>query len=319
MTLTIVARIFDIQRFSIHDGPGIRTTVFFKGCPLRCRWCHNPESQTAGASLSYSSQLCIGCGACLAACPSGARQALLAGGVDRLLCRVCGRCAEVCPSGALEIVGRDVTPEEIMRTVLRDRTFYESSGGGLTISGGEPLLQTDAAEALLTLARGEGVHTAVDTCGHVAWDKLRQVAPLAELFLYDVKHTDSVRHRELTGVGNELILSNLRRLYDSGARIRIRLPVVPGCNDCRQHFEGVARLAAELPDIDGFDLLPYHPLGKGKWQQFDMVPPCGTGEASGTAESGGIIELPAVSPDENTVRGWREQLKSLGVPVSDPI
>ncbi len=329
------ARIFDIQRFSIHDGPGIRTTVFFKGCPLRCLWCHNPESQTGGASLSFSPELCIGCGACLAACPSGARdpahspQATPAGGgddattaspgpdssklselaegaagagFDRSRCRVCGNCAAVCPGGALEIVGRDAPLREIMDTVLRDRPFYETSGGGLTISGGEPLAQCDAAEGLLQLARGEGLHTVVDTSGYAAWECFERLLPLVDMFLYDIKEMDPVRHGQLTGVGNELILDNLHRLHDAGAVVRVRLPLIQGCNDNAEHFAALARLAGSLPHLAGFDLLAYHPLGRSKWRRFGLQEP--------------DAPMPGLAADEETVATWRKTLIDLGLPLS---
>jgi pyruvate formate lyase activating enzyme len=296
------ARIFDIQRFCIHDGPGIRTTVFFKGCPLRCRWCHNPESRTAEVSISLETERCVGCGACVAACGHGAQQVDADGHrtFDRSLCRLCGRCVQVCPSGSLKSIGRDAPAEEIMASVLRDRPFYEASGGGLTLSGGEPLAQTDAAEAVLVLARGHRLHTAVETSGYAPWACFERLLPRVDLWLYDLKDTDAGRHRRQTGVDNRLILENLRRLHGAAAGVRVRLPIVPGCNDRPDHFEALSALAAELTGLEGFELLPYHGLGAGKRRQF------------GLADDD---DLPARSPPDNLVDAWRRLLRDSGVPL----
>jgi pyruvate formate lyase activating enzyme len=289
-------RIFDIQRFSTHDGPGIRTTVFFKGCPLRCPWCHNPDGISPERQISLLAEKCIACGACVRACPheahrlqeapswSAAVSAAGGGqdarapaqdhrvhGLDRQRCEVCGACAAVCDAGALEMVGRDVTVEEVMQEVLPDRPFYTGSGGGLTLSGGEPLLQIDFAAALLRAAKDQGLHCCLETCGFADWRQIERIRPLVDLFLYDYKETDPRRHAELTGQSNDIILENLRALYRHGASIRLQCPVVPGYNDSEAHFRGIAALAREMPRLQGIKLLPYHPLGNSKLQRFGLA------------------------------------------------
>jgi pyruvate formate lyase activating enzyme len=273
-TRCVTGRIFDIQRFSIHDGPGIRTTVFFKGCPLRCRWCHNPEGVRPEPQLSFQADLCIGCGECLSVCPNAVHVVTDDGEhvLERDRCTVCGRCAEACPSRALEVVGREADVAEIIEEVLRDSVFYETSGGGMTLSGGEPLMQIDLAEALLRAADEAGLHCAVETCGHVEYCCFQTVLPYVALFLYDVKETDPERHREFTGVPNDLILANLRRLHDDGARILVRCPIVPGFNDRPDHFAALARLSESLPRLLGFEIMPYHRLGSSKLRRLGLTP-----------------------------------------------
>jgi pyruvate formate lyase activating enzyme len=258
-------RVFDIQRFCVHDGPGIRTTVFLKGCPLRCLWCHNPESLDPAPALSFTESRCIGCGACLTACPVGAH--ILNRGkhqIDRTRCQSCGACAAACPTGALEIVGRSMTVGEVLAVVLEDRPFYERSGGGLTVSGGEPLAQTDATEALLASAKAEGLDCCLDTSGFGPWSSIEQLLPFVDLFLYDIKETDEGRHVTHTGVSNDGILANLRRLSAAGARIRLRLPLIPGLNDRDDHLGRVADIISGLSPLKGVEVLPYHRLGEGK-------------------------------------------------------
>lgn len=256
--------IFDIQKFCVHDGPGIRTTVFFKGCPLRCSWCHNPESNRTEKELLYAAHTCVGCGACAEVCPMQAHTPTPVHTVDRAVCAVCGKCAEICPTQALSIVGKEMNADEIMREVLRDRSFYEASGGGLTLSGGEVFLQFDFAMELLKSAKEHGLHTCVETCGFTEKDKLLRLAAFTDLFLYDWKCTDFELHKRYTGVGNREILENLRALNGIGASVILRCPIIPNVNDTAEHLDGIAVLAESLACIEAVELEPYHALGTDK-------------------------------------------------------
>jgi glycyl-radical enzyme activating protein len=258
--------VFDIQRFSLFDGPGIRTTVFLKGCPLRCPWCHNPEGIASQPALRYDATRCVECRACVAVCPNGAHSVDSAGRhrLDRARCTVCGACAEVCPSKALEICGETLTLDDVMDVVLRDRGYYADSGGGITLSGGEPLLQPGFSRVLLAAAKAEGLHTAVETSGFGAWSALAALAPVTDLFLFDIKETEADRHLALTGVPLAPIHANLQRLAARGATIVLRLPMIPRINDRPDHIAAIAALAMNLPTLPQIDLLPYHRLGTGK-------------------------------------------------------
>ncbi|MBL7218487.1 MAG: glycyl-radical enzyme activating protein [Phycisphaerae bacterium] len=268
-------RIFDIKKFAVHDGPGIRTTVFCKGCPLRCIWCHNPESLETTAELAISPDKCIGCGACVEACPAGALRIDEQGicECNRDLCTRCGKCAAGCFSGALEMIGREVTVEDVMAEVRKDAPFYKTSGGGVTISGGEPLIQGEFVTALLRQCRSEGFHTALDTSGHVPWETLTAAAAHADLVLYDLKHVDPGAHEKHTGASNDLIIDNLRRLGGCGVDIEIRMPIVPGLNDSARDIDAAGQFIRSLDNVVAVRLLAYHRLAAAKYARLGRDDP----------------------------------------------
>ncbi len=247
--------VFDIQRFSVHDGPGIRTTVFMKGCPLRCRWCHNPEGLTRTRQLQFFEKKCIGCGRC------GERSKLSD--------------AEKCPAEALTVCGREVTVGEVLCELLRDRVFYADEGG-VTFSGGECLLQADFVAELLGQARNAGIHTAIDTCGCVPWTSIEKTVDVCDLYLYDVKCVDPIKHKEYTGVDNSLIVENLKRLSAIGKNIWVRVPIIPDFNDSVEEMEAVATLVSSLPSVKQVTLMPYHTLGASKYKTLGLEYPYDT-------------------------------------------
>ncbi len=260
--------VFNIQKFCIHDGDGIRTCVFLKGCPLRCVWCHNPESLEKSPSLSYDIKKCSFCGRCLAIC--GARSfENNAVTIDRQKCIHCGKCTQVCPSGANEVIGSEMTSRQVFDEVMKDRMFYETSGGGLTVTGGEPSFQPDFALELLRLSKDAGISVAIETCGIGPRDFYEKAVLLGATFLFDIKCIDSDRHKVLTGADNAHILANLIYLMDNGADIIIRLPMIPDCNDSDAD---IASLAAFLNSNKGryryAEIMPYHTLGIGKAEKL---------------------------------------------------
>lgn len=260
--------IFNIQRYSIHDGPGIRTTVFLKGCPLNCWWCQNPESQLSGQEMIFWGDRCIGCGACSTICPSSAIQ--IKNGIpitEKEKCILCGKCTEKCPALAREIIGEKLTAEEVIKELEKDLVFYEESGGGVTFSGGEPLGQSEFLEGLLNGCREKKIHTAVDTSGYISWEILNKINPKVDLFLYDLKLMDNERHKKYTGVSNEIILENLEKLSSIHNNIFIRFPVIPGINDDYQNIRKLGEFLSSL-EITQVNLLSYHYIGKDKYRRL---------------------------------------------------
>lgn len=257
--------IYKMVRHSVHDGPGIRTTVFMKGCPLGCWWCHNPESQSMLPELMYWDSKCISCGQCLQACAHGAITGL---GFHREKCVSCGRCAAVCCAGARELVGRQVTVPEVMSVVERDVAFYDQSGGGVTFSGGEPLAQPAFLRSLLLACKKRSIHAAVDTSGFASAETLRSSSELADLFLYDLKLMDEKRHREYTGVSNQPILGNLQDLAQKHNNIYVRFPLIPGVNDDPANVSNLGAFVATLPRVKRIYVLPYQRMGMHKYERL---------------------------------------------------
>ena len=284
--------VFDFKKYSIHDGPGIRTTVFLKGCPLSCWWCHNPESISVEPAVLYRPERCIGCGACLKACPTKAISATPEGFfADPALCNGNGACADVCPSMAREKVGRLMTSREVLDVIRKDIPFYDESGGGATFSGGEPLLQPEFLWGLLKGCRKMGVRTAVDTTGFAQASILLETASRTDLFLYDLKHMDPEKHKTYTGVDNTLILENLRKLTESGAKVAIRIPLIPGINDDAENIERTGSFVSGLKNIVSVHVLPYHAAARNKYAKWgksyrlpDTLPPSAE-EQQAAAES----------------------------------
>lgn len=264
--------IFNLQKFSLHDGPGIRTTVFFKGCPLQCWWCHNPESQAPGRELMIRAERCIGCGECARNCPHGAIGNGPGGlATRREKCAVCGACAVVCGPQARVMTGREETVAAVLAEIEKDLVFYDESGGGVTFSGGEPLSQPGFLLELLMACRERGIHTAVDTCGFASRDTLLGIAGAADLFLYDLKVMDRARHERYTGVSNELILDNLGALAEKHPAVAVRIPLIPGVNDDAKNIMETGRFLSRVPNIRQVTVLPYHPTGMAKYAGLGKV------------------------------------------------
>ena len=260
----------DIKHFAVHDGQGIRTTVFLKGCPLSCRWCHNPESIGSLPQLGYYRESCIGCGVCVTVCPGIAHRIVDGMHIfDREKCTHCGICTEVCSANALHLYGREMSVADVLDIVQADSVFYEQSGGGMTLSGGEPTVQFDFAFTLLREAKMQGIHTALDTCGMAPKAKYEKLLPYVDQFLFDVKHADSAMHKAGTGVGNELIFENLQFLSQNGAAIEIRIPLIPGYNDSKETLDAIGRLLSKIR-CTGVRVLPYHDYAAGKYAALDM-------------------------------------------------
>ena len=263
--------IFDIKKYSVHDGPGIRTTLFFKGCPLACAWCHNPESQAAAVEMMFRPGRCQRCGACVEACPEAAIQWSEAGPLtDWTICVRCGSCVAECYAEAREVIGRALTVGQALAEIERDVAFYDESGGGVTFSGGEPLQQPAFLGALLRACQEKEIHTAVDTSGFAAWETLDRLRADVDVFLYDLKTLDDARHRQFTGVSNALILENARRLSALGHALLIRIPVIPGVNADAESVRQLGAFIAALPRVSGVELLPYHRIHLDKYDRLNL-------------------------------------------------
>lgn len=271
----LVGLVNDFQRFSVNDGPGIRTIVFLKGCPLHCFWCSNPETVSSCPEIMLISHNCIGCGKCIEVCPQNCYQHQ-----NNIVCSVlrdkcilpeCGNCQHVCYANAINISGRYLTVDEVMEEVLRDREFYERTGGGVTFSGGEPFAQPQFLLEMAHAAKLLHLHTAVETCGYVSWSIMSNVLEYLDIVLFDLKHMDTEIHRQGTGVDNQRILDNLKRIDATGKTVRVRLPLIPGFNDSEKNIRETSAFISELSNLEALDILPYHRMGEPKWGQLDCT------------------------------------------------
>jgi pyruvate formate lyase activating enzyme len=293
------ANVFEIKRFAVHDGDGIRTTVFFKGCPLSCLWCHNPEGIGFSPELAYYSHKCVRCGECVSVCPNGAHKIDGTGHVfDRSLCNACGKCAEVCLGAALTLYGRGMTVDELLPLLLEDHDFYESSGGGVTLSGGECLMQWQFCLELAKRLRAEGISCAIDTSGYVKREVLDELIPYVDIFLYDLKAIDEETHVKCTGHSNAVILENMKYLSERGAKIEVRIPFVPDYNSA--DIEKMAELLENIETLTKVRVLPYHSYASTKYSALGMK-----------------NTLPETIPTDEDIKAAKETLRAHGIRVQD--
>jgi len=262
--------IFDIKRYAINDGPGIRTAVFMKGCPLECWWCHNPEGQSHTPQLMFRPNRCKSTLACLDTCPQSAISWKEGTVTDWEACDQCGKCAEACYAGAREIIGRTMSSDTLMAEIERDIPFYDQSAGGVTFTGGEPLLQAEFLQEILFACKKQHIHTAVDTSGYTSWRNINSILPLVDLFLYDVKMMDTKKHKKYTSVFNGKVLDNLQKLSGEKTTIKVRIPLIPGVNDDDENLRLLGSYLASLPRLEGVELMPYHEIGVAKYQALGM-------------------------------------------------
>lgn len=260
--------IFDIKNFSIHDGPGIRTTVFLKGCPLGCLWCSNPESQKAQIELMMYPERCVGCGKCVQVCPTGAAKSSQ---TIRGKCKGCGKCVEVCPSETRKLIGRSATSKDIVEEVAKDKIFYAESSGGVTLSGGEVAMQPKFATEIFKMCQEQGIHTVLDTTGYCKWETFSKIIRYVDLIYFDIKCIIPKQHLELTGVDNAIILTNLKKMDELGKRFSIRMPIIPGYNDSEKILQATGEYLQELKSNFIVFLLPYHAYGKSKYEKLDLA------------------------------------------------
>ena len=300
------ATIFNIQKYNMYDGPGVRTLIFFQGCPLRCKWCANPEGMIRKPRIMFKSNMCVDCGACVDVCPVGKHvfsNETMKHEVRRDIdCIGCGNCVDACLKSALSVVGEVKTISELLEIVEEDRTFYEVSGGGVTLGGGEVLMQPEAASSLLMACKQEGINTAIETCGYAKLESVLKVAEFTDLFLFDIKHINSDKHFQWTGVRNEQILENLQELLRRKYNVKIRMPLLKGVNDCQDDIENVMKFLTPFKDYKNFkgvDLLPYHKMGVNKYNQLGIEYPI-TGDPSLSNE------------DLDRIEGW---IKKYDLPV----
>jgi len=265
------ALISNIQKFSTEDGPGIRTTVFFKGCPLKCIWCHNPESTGFYPEIMWDEDKCIRCGECIKKCPNKAIEIINNYLItDKKMCSGCGRCVDICPVGARELVGKYLTLKEIVNEVKKDKIFYDKSNGGVTLSGGDPCLQWEFTRDLLRECKNLGIHTALDTSGYVEWSALKEILAFTDLVLYDLKLADEIEHKKYTGVKNQLILTNIKKVSKQGVPIWIRVPIIPRCTDSIENIMKLKEIIKKLNNVERIDLLAYHTLGVAKYKKLGL-------------------------------------------------